>query len=78
MATPLNGSIVNGFEILQLFSEHRPDIDTALVSKKLEMNNATAHNADDVGTCWCLATHPPWRVCAWTGDGAVGHAGRTA
>lgn len=43
MATPLNGSIVNGFEILQLFSEQRREIDTALIARKLGMNNATAH-----------------------------------
>ncbi|MCJ8309769.1 MAG: IclR family transcriptional regulator [Rhizobiaceae bacterium] len=43
MATPLNGSIVHGFEILQLFSDARREVDTALVCKKLSMNNATAH-----------------------------------
>ena len=43
MATPLNGSIVNGFAILSLFADHRSEIDTAFVSKRLGMNNATAH-----------------------------------
>ena len=43
MATPLNGSIVNGFAILSLFGDHRSEIDPAFVSKRLGMNNATAH-----------------------------------
>ncbi len=43
MATPLNGSIVKGFEILSLFTEQRQQIDSALVAENLQMNNATAH-----------------------------------
>lgn len=43
MATPLNGSIINGFEILQLFSHSRREVGTALVAGQLDMNTATAH-----------------------------------
>ena len=43
MGTPLNGSILKGFEILSLFSEDRQHVSTALVVDHLQMNNATAH-----------------------------------
>ncbi|NKB53781.1 MAG: helix-turn-helix domain-containing protein [Rhizobiaceae bacterium] len=43
MATPLNGSIIKGFEILSLFTEQLQQIDSALVAENLQMNNATAH-----------------------------------
>ena len=43
MSTPLNGSLLKGFEILGLFSRERPEIDAATVMAELEMNGATAH-----------------------------------
>ena len=43
MPTPLNGSILKGFQILSLFSSERQEITTALVVNQLQINNATAH-----------------------------------
>ncbi len=43
MSTPLNGSLLRGFEILGLFSSDRPEITAALVQRELDLNAATAH-----------------------------------
>ncbi|MEM1298064.1 MAG: IclR family transcriptional regulator [Pseudomonadota bacterium] len=43
MSTPLNASVLKGFEILGLFSEGAPEISTATVVEGLGMNTATAH-----------------------------------
>ena len=43
MATPLNRSLLKGFEILSLISKDRPDISAATVIGRLGMNGATAH-----------------------------------
>ena len=43
MSTPLNGSLLRGFEILGLFTADRPEITAALVQKELGLNAATAH-----------------------------------
>ena len=43
MSTPLNGSILKGFEILSLFSEDRREISTGTVVDNFQMNNGTAH-----------------------------------
>ena len=43
MSTPLNGSILKGFEILSLFSEDRNEITTGTVVDNFEMNSGTAH-----------------------------------
>lgn len=43
MATPLNNSLIRGFEILALFDERRSQITAALVVEQLGMNLATAH-----------------------------------
>ena len=43
MATPLNNSVLKGFEILSLFSPSRREISSATVVERMGMNNATAH-----------------------------------
>ena len=43
MGTPLNGSLIKGFEVLKLFSEERPEISASAVVSELGMNLATAH-----------------------------------
>ncbi|KMW59619.1 Pca regulon regulatory protein PcaR [Candidatus Rhodobacter oscarellae] len=43
MSTPLNNSILKGFDILALFTHEAHEISTATVTKKLGMNTATAH-----------------------------------
>ncbi|MGH6760751.1 MAG: IclR family transcriptional regulator [Phyllobacterium sp.] len=43
MSTPLNGSLLKGFAILDLFSEERPTITTTTVVQELHLNTATAH-----------------------------------
>ena len=43
MSTPLNASLLKGFEILGLFSEDQREISTATVVEKMGMNTATAH-----------------------------------
>ena len=43
MGTPLNASLLKGFEILGLFSEDETEITTATVVRQLGMNAATAH-----------------------------------
>lgn len=43
MATPLNGSLIKAFEILDLVSEQRPELTAAGVAAALEMSHATAH-----------------------------------
>ena len=43
MGTPLNASLLKGFEILGLFSESEPEITTATVVERLGTNTATAH-----------------------------------
>lgn len=43
MSTPLNSSLLKGFEILGLFSESEPEITTAIVVERLGTNTATAH-----------------------------------
>ncbi|MEM7061428.1 MAG: IclR family transcriptional regulator [Pseudomonadota bacterium] len=43
MSTPLNASLLKGFEILGLFSEEEPEISTATVVERMGMNTATAH-----------------------------------
>jgi len=57
MATPLNGSLVRGFEILNLISRERPEITTAIVVSELGLNTATAHRflmtLESVGALVC-------------------------
>tara|TARA_R110002126_G_scaffold70199_2_gene176854 strand:+ start:1181 stop:1933 length:753 start_codon:yes stop_codon:yes gene_type:complete len=43
MATPLNGSLIKAFEILDLFSEQQPQVTSAEVARALEMSHSTAH-----------------------------------
>ena len=43
MSTPLNASLLKGFEILSLFSEAEVEITAATVVDRLGMNAATAH-----------------------------------
>lgn len=43
MSTPLNGSLLKGFEILGLFSRDRPEIGAPVLMAELDMNAATAH-----------------------------------
>ena len=43
MGTPLNNSVLKGFEILSLFSANTREISAAMVSDHLDMNHATAH-----------------------------------
>ena len=43
MPTPLNSSILKGFEILSLFSKGRPEISSAIVGEYLGLNSSTAH-----------------------------------
>ncbi|WP_430511515.1 IclR family transcriptional regulator [Pannonibacter phragmitetus] len=43
MATPINGSIVKAFAILQLFSDERPEISATTVAAELDTNVPTAH-----------------------------------
>lgn len=43
MATPLNGSLIKAFEILDLLSEQRPQTTAADVAKALDMSPSTAH-----------------------------------
>jgi len=43
MSTPLNNSLLKGFEILSLFTLHQREISAATVVEKLGMNTATAH-----------------------------------
>ena len=43
MGTPLNGSLLKGFAILDLFSPERTEITAAAVTAELDMNTATAH-----------------------------------
>lgn len=43
MSTPLNHSLLKGFEVLGLFSRDRPEITAAALVEELEMNAATAH-----------------------------------
>ena len=43
MATPLNGSLIKAFEILDLLSEQRPQTTAADVAQALDMSPSTAH-----------------------------------
>ncbi|NIZ12284.1 IclR family transcriptional regulator [Phaeobacter sp. HF9A] len=43
MATPLNGSLIKAFEILDLFSEQKPQVSAADVALALEMSPSSAH-----------------------------------
>ncbi len=43
MATPLNGSLIKAFEILDLFSEQQPQLTSADVARALDMSHSTAH-----------------------------------
>lgn len=43
MSTPLNGSILKAFEILQLVSRDRPELTASVVRDELGMTTATAH-----------------------------------
>ncbi|MDC0739340.1 IclR family transcriptional regulator [Cognatishimia sp. SS12] len=43
MSTPLNGSLLKGVAILDLFTAERPEITAAIVTSELAMNAATAH-----------------------------------
>ena len=43
MSTPLNNSLLRGFEILSLFAPSLREISAATVVERLGMNNATAH-----------------------------------
>lgn len=43
MTTPLNASLLKGFEILGLFSRERPEISAREVVEELDTNTATAH-----------------------------------
>ncbi len=43
MATPLNGSLIKAFEILDLFSEQQPQVTAAEVAQALEMSASSAH-----------------------------------
>lgn len=43
MATPLNGSLLKGFEILSLFSPSQREISAGTVVERMGMNTATAH-----------------------------------
>ncbi|MCZ4256623.1 IclR family transcriptional regulator [Sulfitobacter sp. PR48] len=43
MATPLNGSLIKAFEILDLLSEQQPQVTSAEVASALEMSHSTAH-----------------------------------
>ncbi|MEQ5871025.1 IclR family transcriptional regulator [Sagittula sp. NFXS13] len=43
MATPLNGSLIKAFEILDLFSEQQPQTTAAEVAQALDMSASTAH-----------------------------------
>lgn len=43
MATPLNGSLIKAFEILDLFSEQHPQVTAAEVAQALEMSSSSAH-----------------------------------
>lgn len=43
MPTPLNGSLLKGFAILNLFSKNRMEITISIVTRELGMNTATAH-----------------------------------
>ena len=43
MATPLNNSVLKAFEILSLIRRGQPEISAAVVSARLDINNATAH-----------------------------------
>ncbi len=43
MATPLNNTLLKGFEILSLFSSRQREISTATVVERMGMNTATAH-----------------------------------
>lgn len=53
MATPLNNSLIKGFEILGLFSVDRHEISASTLVRELNMNIATAHRflstLEDVG-----------------------------
>lgn len=43
MTTPLNNSLLKGFEVLALFSRDRPEITAGTLQSDLGMNAATAH-----------------------------------
>ena len=43
MATPLNNSLLKGFEVLALVTRDRPDLTAAILMADLGMNAATAH-----------------------------------
>lgn len=43
MSTPLNGSILKGFDILRLITVERPELTAATAQAELGMNFATAH-----------------------------------
>lgn len=43
MTTPLNNSVLKGFDILRLFSSARPELGAARLMAELDMNAATAH-----------------------------------
>ena len=43
MATPLNGSLIKAFEILDLLSEQRPQLTSADVARAFDMSPSTAH-----------------------------------
>lgn len=43
MSTPLNNTLVKGFDVLGLFSPSQPEISVATVVDRLGMNQATAH-----------------------------------
>jgi len=43
VATPLNSSVLKAFEILSLVQKSQPEISTAIVTRQLGVNTATAH-----------------------------------
>ena len=58
MTTPLNGSLLKGFEILHLFSRERPEVGAATLQAELGMNAATAHRflatLEEAGALFCV------------------------
>lgn len=43
MATPMNGSLIKAFELLDLFSEQQPQVTATEVARSLEMSASSAH-----------------------------------
>ncbi|WP_425964126.1 helix-turn-helix domain-containing protein [Rhizobium nepotum] len=66
MATNVNFSLIKGLAILDLITEGRPEITTAIVVNELGMNTATAHRflmtLEEDGRPYAVATGNlrPW------------------